>query len=491
MSSNVIMYVKGLSRGNPGPSGIGIIVCDHWGRIVKKIGESIGVTTGAYSEFRALLRGIEEIRNLNAFRVKVLSDSEAVIRHMTGISKVKGDDLAELLEQIRALSKGIVMEFIQIHPIKNREAENLAREALEKQGSSPQRPSQPQSSSPQPAAQAPLKAPSQAPIPGGANASQQGIAPTPGLQMPEKNAPPGQQSPRGEIDIRMIKAAVQRAMLLEEFTKAPEERTPLSAPPTHAPAPPTHAPAHPTHAPASPTHAAAPQTHAAAPQTHAAAPQTRTAAPQTRAAAPQTHAAAHPTHAPAHPPTVPPPPPPERRVSREQSAPVRDRLDNAMAQSSVQPPSEDLSGEDCLEEREERQISAGGVVYKKEGGRYKICLVAKKNKRVWALPKGRLNPGENLEETAQREIAEETGLLTEVHEKLDEISYYFYWKDENVFYHKTVYFYMMPVIKENYCQRDTEVDAVIWLTLGEAYKKLTYLNEKEVMKKAQKILKSR
>jgi len=162
-----------------------------------------------------------------------------------------------------------------------------------------------------------------------------------------------------------------------------------------------------------------------------------------------------------------------------------------MAQSAAQPPSEDLSGEDCLEEREERQISAGGVVYKKEGGRYKICLVAKKNKRVWALPKGRLNPGENLEETAQREIAEETGLLTEVHEKLDEISYYFYWKDENVFYHKTVYFYMMPVIKENYCQRDTEVDAVIWLTLGEAYKKLTYLNEKEVMKKAQKILKSR
>lgn len=458
MSSNVIMYVKGLSRGNPGPSGIGIIVCDHWGRIVKKIGESIGITTGAYSEFRALLRGIEEIRNLNAFRVKVLSDSEAVIRHMTGISKVKGDDLAELLEQIRALSKGIVMEFIQIHPIKNREAENVAREALEKQGGSPQRPSQPQSSPPQPAAQAPLKTPSQAPIPGGSNPSRQGITPTPELQMPEKKAPIGQQSPRGEIDIRMIKAAVQRAMLLEEFTKAPEDRTPHSAPPAHA---------------------------------NAAATPTRPATPPANAAAPATHAAAPPTHAPAHQPTVPPPPPPERRVPREQSAPIRDRLDNAMAQSAVQPPSEDPSGEDCLEEREERQISAGGVVYKKEGGRYKICLVAKKNKRVWALPKGRLNPGENLEETAQREIAEETGLLTEVHEKLDEISYYFYWKDENVFYHKTVYFYMMPVIKENYCQRDTEVDAVIWLTLGEAYKKLTYLNEKEVMKKAQKILKSR
>ncbi len=427
MSSNVIMYVKGLSRGNPGPSGIGIIVCDHWGRIVKKIGESIGVTTGAYSEFRALLRGIEEIRNLNAFRVKVLSDSEAVIRHMTGISKVKGDDLADLLEQIRALSKGIVMEFIQIHPIKNREAENLAREAVEKQGGAQQRPTQPAL---------------QTPIPGSAQTP--GIPQTQVPRRPEQSAPPGKETPRGDIDIRMIKAAVQRAMLLEEFTKAPEERTTLPAPSTHAPAPSTHAPVPSTHAP---------------------------------------------------PPPPPPAPqvPPERRAPREQSVFARDRLDQAMAQSTVQPPSssEDLIGDDCPEEREERQISAGGVVYKKEGGKCKVCLIAKKNKRVWALPKGRLNPGENLEETAQREIAEETGLLTEVRDKLDEISYYFYWKDANVFYHKTVYFYLMPVIKENYCQRDTEADEVIWLTLGEAYKKLTYLNEKEVMKKAQKILKSR
>jgi len=447
MSSNVIMYVKGLSRGNPGPSGIGVIICDHWGRIVKKIGESIGVTTGAYSEFRALLRGIEEIRNLNAFRVKVLSDSEAVIRHMTGITKVKGDDLVDLLEQIRALSKGIVMEFIQIHPMKNREAENLAREALERKTAPPQKPAP--SMSPQPAAQPPMHMPSQVSLPGEGPVS---ALPANPPAASEKTAPQEKDSQRGEIDIRMIKAAVQRAMLLEEFTKAPEEKAQRPAPQTGA---------------------AAPRANPAAPLAHTAAPPSHTAAPAVR------------------PPVIPPPPPPERRVPRDQPGQGRDRLDHAIAQSSAQAPHEDMIGEDCLEEREERQISAGGVVYKKEGGRYKVCLIAKKNKRVWALPKGRLNPGENLEETAQREIAEETGLLTEVHEKLDEISYYFYWKDENVFYHKTVYFYLMPVIKENYCQRDTEVDAVIWLTLGEAYKKLTYLNEKEVLKKAQRILKSR
>ncbi len=82
-------------------------------------------------------------------------------------------------------------------------------------------------------------------------------------------------------------------------------------------------------------------------------------------------------------------------------------------------------------------------------------------------------------------------MLTEVREKIDEISYYFYWKDANVFYHKTVYFYLMPVIQENFCPRDNEADKVIWLTLGEAYKKLTYINEKEILKKAHRILKAK
>jgi ribonuclease HI/ADP-ribose pyrophosphatase YjhB (NUDIX family) len=365
MSSNVIMYVKGVARGTPGPAGIGVIICDHWGRIVKKIHEYIGSSTSIQSEFRALLRGIEEIRNMNAFRVKVFSDNEPMIKHMTGIYKVKGDDLIDLLEQIRALSKGLLMEFIQVHPLKNREAETLAKEAIDRELAREK-------------------------------------------EKPPQPAPPVQkETPKGDLDIRAIKAAVQRAMLLEEFTKGEE---PLPSP--------------------------------------------------------------------------------------EITPPVDDRPP-ALREVKVHPqfarlPDEEKTGdisEDInLEEKEERQISAGGVVYKKEGQKYKICLIAKKNKRVWAFPKGRVNAGENLEETARREIAEETGHLTEVREKIDEISYYFYWKDANIFYHKTVYFFLMPLMVENYCSRDMEADDVIWLTLGEAYKKLTYINEKEILKKAQKIL---
>jgi 8-oxo-dGTP diphosphatase len=416
MSSNVIMYVKGVAKGNPGPSGVGIIICDHWGRILKKIQEYIGHSTPVQSEFRALLRGIEEIRHMNAFRVKIFSDNEPMIKHMTGVFKVKGDDLIDLLEQIRALSKGLLMEFIQIHPIKNREAEGLCREAIEKE-------------------LAKMKPP------------------------PDRGAAQG----KDNIDIRAIKAAVQRAMLFEQFAKAQEqpaempsalEATPPSglrtAPPPARPSPP---PPHPA--------AALPQAPKAPPPPP---PQTRPGAPPAGAVSTQlTHAF-------------------ERRMDAIESR--RDAVTHHEEKAD-----EELIDDVCPEEKEERQISAGGVVFKKEGQRYKICLIAKKNKRVWALPKGRLNPGENPEETARREISEETGHLTEVREKIDEISYYFYWKDANVFYHKTVYFYLMPVIQENYCLRDKEADEVVWLTLGEAYKKLTYINEKEILRKAQKILK--
>lgn len=142
------------------------------------------------------------------------------------------------------------------------------------------------------------------------------------------------------------------------------------------------------------------------------------------------------------------------------------------------------------EGREALQHSAGGVVYKKEGGALKVCLISKRGGAVWALPKGRVNPGETPEEAAVREILEETGHLASVALRLDEIDYDFYWKENRTLYHKRVTFYLMPLEQESAGIRDDEADAVGWFPFGEALRRLSYLNEKEVLRQAQQILRT-
>lgn len=137
---------------------------------------------------------------------------------------------------------------------------------------------------------------------------------------------------------------------------------------------------------------------------------------------------------------------------------------------------------------EAEQHSAGGVVYKREGMRLKICLVSKKNGRIWALPKGRLDEGETTQQTAHREILEETGHETTVGAMIDEIHYYFFLNENQTYYHKTVTFYVMKIITENAQPRDQEADDVAWFEFPEALRKLSYLNEKKILKKAQRMV---
>lgn len=130
------------------------------------------------------------------------------------------------------------------------------------------------------------------------------------------------------------------------------------------------------------------------------------------------------------------------------------------------------------------QHSAGGLVVKKRGSRAQVCLVSKKDGRVWAFPKGRINPGETVAITAFREVLEETGHLAEIIEKLDVIEYFFFLKENATLYHKTVTFFLMRLIEEDAQPRDQEADSVAWFDMGVAKKKLSYLNEKKILAKA-------
>jgi 8-oxo-dGTP pyrophosphatase MutT (NUDIX family) len=104
------------------------------------------------------------------------------------------------------------------------------------------------------------------------------------------------------------------------------------------------------------------------------------------------------------------------------------------------------------------------------------------------FPQGPVNDGEELEATAVREVLEETGHRAEVVEKLDVIEYYFFLKENSTFYHKTVTFFLMRLTQEDAQARDQEADSVGWYDVGVAKKKLSYLNEKKILSKAESLL---
>ncbi len=139
--------------------------------------------------------------------------------------------------------------------------------------------------------------------------------------------------------------------------------------------------------------------------------------------------------------------------------------------------------------RKARQHSSGGILFKKRGNHIRVCLLSKKGGKVWAIPKGRVNEGETLEQTAERELLEETGHRGKVEHLIDAIDYYFFLKENNTFYHKTVSFYLISLIEENAQERDEEADEVRWFDIGQAKSRLSYLNEKKILEKAQSLLK--
>ena len=104
-------------------------------------------------------------------------------------------------------------------------------------------------------------------------------------------------------------------------------------------------------------------------------------------------------------------------------------------------------------------VSSGGVVYRVRDGGVELVLCGRRN-GLWALPKGTPDPGETLEQTALREVREETGLEVEIEGSLGHIEYWFTLPDERV--HKRVHFYLMAPRGGSLDDHDPEFDVVEW-----------------------------
>jgi 8-oxo-dGTP pyrophosphatase MutT (NUDIX family) len=131
-------------------------------------------------------------------------------------------------------------------------------------------------------------------------------------------------------------------------------------------------------------------------------------------------------------------------------------------------------------------VSAGGVVFRMNEDEVEVVVCGRcvPEGWTWALPKGTPNPGETLEETAIREVTEETGLRVDIAAPIGSIQYWFGRSNDDTRYHKTVHFYLMSPVGGSIAEHDHEFDQVDWLGSGEAIQTLTYQNEVDILKKA-------
>jgi ribonuclease HI len=124
------IYIDGASKGNPGPSGIGVIIIKD-GSIIKEIGRFIGPATNNIAEYTALIHALEEGLLLKADAIRIKSDSELLCRQLNKSYKVKSPNIIGLYAQAMRLLEGFKeVSVVHIPREQNAPADKLATRAV-------------------------------------------------------------------------------------------------------------------------------------------------------------------------------------------------------------------------------------------------------------------------------------------------------------------------------------------------------------------------
>ena len=137
----------------------------------------------------------------------------------------------------------------------------------------------------------------------------------------------------------------------------------------------------------------------------------------------------------------------------------------------------------------QREISAGGVVYRRDGEEIEVVLASRRTRRgelAWGLAKGGIEEGESHEQAAVREVKEETGYDAEIEASLGDTRYFYVWEDTRI--RKTVHFFLMRCTGGDPDDRDDEMEDVRWFPLDRALKRAAYRGEREVLGRAADLL---
>lgn len=137
----------------------------------------------------------------------------------------------------------------------------------------------------------------------------------------------------------------------------------------------------------------------------------------------------------------------------------------------------------------QREVSAGGVVYRRDGDDIEVVLASRRTRKgdlAWGLAKGGIEAGETHEVAAVREVLEETGYAAEIEASLGDTRYFYVWEDTRI--RKTVHFFLMRCTGGDPADRDDEMEEIRWFPLDRALKRAAYRGEREVLGRAAELL---
>ena len=126
--------------------------------------------------------------------------------------------------------------------------------------------------------------------------------------------------------------------------------------------------------------------------------------------------------------------------------------------------------------------AAGGVVVRGSGEGLEVVVAGREADRTWVFPKGTPDGGETIEQTALREVREESGLDVSIVKPIGTIEYWFAVPGERV--HKLVHFFLMTAHGGDLSRHDHEYDEVRWVPVAEARRLLTYDTYRQMLDRA-------
>ena len=126
------LCTDGGARGNPGPAAYGYVLEAEDGTVLAAHGEKIGVATNNVAEYSALIAGLEKALELGVDEIEVVSDSELMVKQMTGQYRVKNEALQELWSRAGRLARRVgSVDYTAVRREHNKLADQLVNEALD------------------------------------------------------------------------------------------------------------------------------------------------------------------------------------------------------------------------------------------------------------------------------------------------------------------------------------------------------------------------